>query len=144
MPIKSVCMNENFKKQTKMCFFLMSQGSFNPKNQVPRSKGVPCSLFTDRHTDRHTHTHTIVNTGDTLSEFHNFSFNLMIIISPLLTKMGPNKKGGMPCYLNYGYLHLLRFSTACTVNSFSYLETHSFTRFHQHALPRTQAQCSTF
>ena len=37
---------ENFEKQK---FFLMSQGSFNPKNQVPRSKGVLCSLVTHRH-----------------------------------------------------------------------------------------------
>ena len=37
-----------------------------PKNQVPRSKGVLCSSRTDRHTD------TKVNTEDTLSGFQDF------------------------------------------------------------------------
>ena len=48
-------------KNKKMRFFLMSQGSVNPKIRF-RSKGVFCSLRSD------THTHTKVNTEDTPQE----------------------------------------------------------------------------
>ena len=54
MHIKSVKMT--ISKNKIMRFFLMSQGPLNPKNQVPRSKGVTCIPLTDRQTDRQTDT----------------------------------------------------------------------------------------
>ena len=41
---------ENFEKQT-MAFLSHFQRITQPKNQVPRSKGVPCSMRIDRQTD---------------------------------------------------------------------------------------------
>ena len=51
----------------------MSQG---PKNEVPRSKGVPCSPFADRQTDAKKDMK--VNTDDTLSGFHEFFLPFVI------------------------------------------------------------------
>ena len=70
MPIKSVKMKISKNKQ--MCFFLMSQGSLDPKIRFIGQK--VCSVArvqTDRHTDTQTdrHTDTKVNTEDTLSGF---------------------------------------------------------------------------
>ena len=42
----------NISKNKKMRFFLMSQGSFNPKNQVPMPKSCPVARV---QTDRRTH-----------------------------------------------------------------------------------------
>ena len=56
--------NQNLEKKKKEFFFLISQGSFNPK--IPRSKGVLCSPCAERHTD------TKVNTEDTLSAFQEY------------------------------------------------------------------------
>ena len=71
MPIKRVKM----KISKKSDFFLMSQGSLNPK--IPRPKGVTCSLRTDTQTHRHSHTQTDrqthrVTTEGTLSGFQDF------------------------------------------------------------------------
>ena len=62
-------------KNKKMRFFLMSQGSLDPKITVLCQK--VCSVArvqTDRHTHRQTgrQTDTKVNTEDTLSEFQEF------------------------------------------------------------------------
>jgi len=65
MPIKSVKMK--ISKNKKMRFFLMSQGSLDPKIRFIGQK--VCSVArvqTDRQTD------TKVNTGDTLSGFQEF------------------------------------------------------------------------
>ena len=82
MPIKSV-KNENFEKQKKNCFFLMSQGSLDPKIRFIGQK--VCSVarvHTDTHTDRQTDMK--VNTEDTLQGFRNFSFNLSSRIGPII------------------------------------------------------------
>ena len=52
----------------------MTISKTKPRNQVPRSKGVFCSLVTDTHTHTHTytHTHTKVTTEGTLSGFQEF------------------------------------------------------------------------
>ena len=77
MPIKSVKMK--ISKNKKMRFFLMSQGSFNPKIRFLGQKVYPVArVHTDRHTDRQTHrqtdrqTHTKVTTEGTLSGFQEF------------------------------------------------------------------------
>ena len=69
MPIKSVKMK--ISKNKKMRFFLMSQGSLDPKIRFIGQK--VCSVARV-HTDRQTHrqTDTKVNTEDTLSGFHEF------------------------------------------------------------------------
>ena len=66
MPIKSVKMK--ISKNKKMRFFLMSQGSLNPKIRFLGQK--MCSAARER-TDRQTHTK--VKTEDTLSGFQDFS-----------------------------------------------------------------------
>ena len=56
MPIKSVKMK--ISKNKKMRFFLMSQGSFNPKIRFLGQKVCPVARpQTHRHTDTHTDTH---------------------------------------------------------------------------------------
>ena len=55
--------NENFEKQ-KNAFFPHVLRTTQPKNCVPRSKGVTCSPFTDGQT----HTHTDRQT-DTQSDY---------------------------------------------------------------------------
>ena len=61
MPIKSVKM----KISKKMCFFLMSQGSFNPKIRFLGQRVCPVARsHTHRHTDR-------VTTEGTLSGFQD-------------------------------------------------------------------------
>ena len=50
-------------------FFSHVLRTTQPKNCVPRSKGVTCSPFTDRHTDGRTHR---VTTKGTLSGFQDF------------------------------------------------------------------------
>ena len=54
-------------KNKKICFFHMSQGSFNPKIRFLHQK--VCSLTHER---THRHTHMKVNTEDTLSGFQEF------------------------------------------------------------------------
>ena len=61
MPIKSVEM-KIAKKKKKMCFLLISQGSFNTKIRFLDQK--VCSIAR-----RQTHTHTKVNKEDNLSGF---------------------------------------------------------------------------
>ena len=77
MPIKSVKMK--ISKNKKMRFFLMSQGSLDPKirfigQKVCSVARVQTDRQTHRHTDRHTdrQTDTKVNTEDTLSGFQEF------------------------------------------------------------------------
>ena len=85
MPIKSVKMK--ISKNKKMCFFLMSQGSLNPKIRFLGQK--MCSVArvrTDRHTDRQTHTK--VTTEGTLSGFQEFFLHPIIKDRPNKT---PNK-----------------------------------------------------
>ena len=53
MSIKSVEMNIS-KNKTKMCFFLVSEGSFNPKIRFPGQKVCPVARV---RTDRRTATH---------------------------------------------------------------------------------------
>ena len=87
MPIKSLKMK--ISKNKKMRFFLMSQGSLDPKIRFIGQK--VCSVArvqTDRHTDRQTdrQTDTKVNTEDTLSGFQDifkFSFNLSSRSAPI-------------------------------------------------------------
>ena len=58
---------ENISKNEKMCFYLMCQGSFNPKIRFLGQKVCSVSrVQTDTQTD------TKVNTEDTLSGFHEF------------------------------------------------------------------------
>ena len=62
-------------KNKKMRFFLMSQGSFNPKIRFLGLKVCPVARpQTHRHTDTQTHTqtHTKVITEGTLSGFQDF------------------------------------------------------------------------
>ena len=74
MPIKSEKMK--ISKNKKMRFFLMSQGSFNPKIRFLVEKVCPVAcLQTDGQTDR-------VTTVGTLSGFQDFSFNLSSRIGP--------------------------------------------------------------
>ena len=73
MPIKSVK-----TKNKRMRFFLMSQGSFNPKNRFLGQK--VCSVARGR---MDTQTHTKLNTEDTLSGFSNCSFDLSSRIGPI-------------------------------------------------------------
>ena len=75
MSIKSVKMK--ISKNKKMRFFLMSQGSLNPKirflgQKVCSVARVQTHRQTDTHTHTHTQTHTKVNTEDTLSGFQEF------------------------------------------------------------------------
>ena len=98
MPIKSV----KIKK-----LFLSRPGITQPKNQLPRSKSVTCSLRTDTHTDR-------VTTEGTLSGFQDFrifSFNLSTKIGPKTTKHIPKTQS----------LHLnassCRYANTCTLLS---------------------------
>ena len=68
MHIKSVKMKSS--KNKKMRFFLMSQGSLNPKIRLLSQKVCPVScLHTDGHTDTQTHRMTTVGT---LSGFQDF------------------------------------------------------------------------
>ena len=72
MPVKSVKMK--ISKNKKMHFFLMSQGSLDPKIRFIGQK--VCSVArvqTHRHTDRHTDRHT---RKTPFQNFRNFSFNL--------------------------------------------------------------------
>ena len=78
MPIKSVKMKISKKK----VFFSHVTRITQPKNQIPRSKGVLSSSGIDGHTDRQTHTK--VNTEDTLLGFHDFSYNLSSRIGPIV------------------------------------------------------------
>ena len=86
MPIKSVKMK--ISKNKKMRFFLMSQGSLDPKIRFIGQK--VCSVArvqTDRHTDRQTHRQTrkwIQRTP--FQGFRNFSFNLSSRIGPIFSK----------------------------------------------------------
>ena len=81
MPIKSVKMK--ISKNKKMRFFLMSQGSLNPKIRFLGQKVCPVARgHTDIQTD--TQTDTKVNTEDTLSGFQDFSFNLSSRIGPIM------------------------------------------------------------
>ena len=82
MPIKSVKMK--ISKNKKMRFFLMSQGSLNPKIRFLGQK--MCSAARGR-TD--THTHTKVKTEDILSGFQEFFLQLII-------KERSNKKHLLP------------------------------------------------
>ena len=69
MPIKSVKMK--ISKNKKMRFFLMSQGSLNPKIRFLGQKVCPVARGqTDRQTDGQTHTK--VTTEGTLSGFQEF------------------------------------------------------------------------
>ena len=69
MPIKSVKIK--ISKNKKMRFFLISQGSLNPKIRVLGQKVCPAARGrTDRHTDRQTHTK--VTTVGTLSGVQEF------------------------------------------------------------------------
>ena len=79
MPIKSI-KNENFEKQKKMRFFLMSQGSLDPKIRFIGQK--VCSVA-------RVQTHTKVNTEDTLSGFQEFflHFNLSSRIGPTKSRV---------------------------------------------------------
>ena len=59
MPIKSV----KIEISKKMSFFLMSNGSFNPKIRfLSQNDGGLCSPRTGTHTHTHTHTHTYTHT----------------------------------------------------------------------------------
>ena len=70
-------------KNKKMRFFLMSQGSFNPKIRFLGQKVCSVArLHTHRHTD--TQTHTKVTTVGTLSGFQEF------FLQPII-KDRPNK-----------------------------------------------------
>ena len=75
MPIKSVKME--ISKNKKMSFFLMSQGSLNPKIRFLGQKVCPVARG---RTDGQTHTK--VTTVGTLSGFQEFSFNLSSRIGP--------------------------------------------------------------
>ena len=55
--------NQNFEKQ-KIAFFSHVPRSIVPKNYVPRSKTVTCSLRTHKHTNTQTHRHTEVLTTE--------------------------------------------------------------------------------
>ena len=78
MPIKSEKMK--ISKNKKLRFFLMSQGSLNPKIRFLVEKVCPVAcLQTDRQTDRQTDG---VTTVGTLSGFQDFSFNLSSRIGP--------------------------------------------------------------
>ena len=79
MPIKSVKMK--ISKNKKMCFFSHVLRITQPKNCVPRSKGVTCSPFTDGQTHRQTHR---VTTEGTLLGFQDF------FLQPII-KDRPNK-----------------------------------------------------
>ena len=83
MPIKSVKMK--ISKNKKMRFFLMSQGSLDPKIRFIGQK--VCSVARV-HTDRQTHrqTDTKVNTEDTLSGFQEF------FLQPIIKDRSNNKK----------------------------------------------------
>ena len=73
MPIKSV--EIKISKNKKMRFFLISQGSLNPKIRFLGQNVCSVAwLQTDRQTHRHTdtQTHTKVKTEDTLSGFQEF------------------------------------------------------------------------
>ena len=91
MPIKSVKMK--ISKNKKMRFFLMSQGSLNPKIRFLGQKVWPVARSqTDRHTHTHTHTQTHrVTTVGTLSGFQDF------FLQPII-KDRPNNY----CYINHG------------------------------------------
>ena len=67
MPIKSGKMK--ISKNKKMCFFLMSQGSLDPKIRF-LGQNVCSYTQTDTQTDRQTHTK--VKTEGTLSGFQDF------------------------------------------------------------------------
>ena len=75
MPIKSVKMK--ISKNKKMCFFLMSQRSLNPKIRFLGQKIWPVAR-----SQRRTHR---VTTEGTLSGFQDFSFNLSSRIGPIIT-----------------------------------------------------------
>ena len=81
MPIKSEKMK--ISKNKKMRFFLMSQGSLNPKIRFLGQKVCPAARGrTDTQTDRHKHTK--VTTEGTLSGFQGF------FLQPII-KDRPNK-----------------------------------------------------
>ena len=64
--------NENFVKRKIVVFFLMSQGSLNPKIRFLGQKVWPVARAqTDTHTDR-------VTTKGTISGFHDFFFQPII------------------------------------------------------------------
>ena len=62
-----------------MQFFSHVPRITHSKNQVPSSKGVLCSLLTDRQMDSHESEYI----GHPFREFRNFSFNLSSRISPI-------------------------------------------------------------
>ena len=64
--------------KTKKGFFLMCQGSLNPKLRFLAQK-----LWSVARVQRHRQTHTKVNTEGTLSGFQEFSFNLSSRIGPI-------------------------------------------------------------
>ena len=91
MTIKSVIMK--ISKNKKICFFLMSQGSLDPKiwflgQKVCSVAHVQTDRLTRRHTDRQTdkQTDTKVNTEDTLSGFHEF------FLQPIIKKQYNKEK----------------------------------------------------
>ena len=80
MPIKSIKMK--ISKNKKMCFFLISQRSLNPKIRFPGQK--MCSVARLQ-TDTQTDTHTKVTTEGTLLGFQEF------FLQPII-KDRPKKK----------------------------------------------------
>ena len=71
MPIKKI-KNENFEEEKK--FISHVPKIIQPKNQVPRPKGVSVARL---HTDTHTHRVRVTTVG-TLSRFQDFSLQPII------------------------------------------------------------------
>ena len=79
-----------------MWFFLMSQGSLNPKIRFLGQKACPAAR---PQTD--THTHTKVTTVGTLAGFQDFSFNLSSLEVHSANQIGAQLDGIYEKYNKY-------------------------------------------
>ena len=88
--------NQNFEKQ-KIAFFSHVPRSIVPKNYVPRSKTVTCSLRTDKHTNTQTDTRMDTEYPIRALAFQSFCLwyersNKMALLESYLVKNRPLRK----------------------------------------------------
>ena len=133
MHIKSVKMN--ISKYKKMCSFLISQGSLNPK--IPSSKTVISSLRTEKQTDGQTNRQTRKWKQRTPFQgfrfFFKFSFNLSSRSGPIISENEYCNMQALFCLLKFLTslnikTHWAEWSLYLFVQLYSHIFTKNFTQ----------------